>query len=156
MAKTRPGISVESDIWEHFRNEVDSGKRSEVVQKLMEEYLEVESDDVEELERRLNERKAELEKLVAEKEQIDADIEDTRSEIKALESRISEQSRENERKQEQLERFVDVFSNQTWSRAEDIPEYWVNELEMSREELWSIAKEQTRDQSTTELIEVNA
>lgn len=156
MAKTRPGISVESDIWEHFRNEVDSGKRSEVVQKLMEEYLEVESDDVEELERRLNERKAELEKLVAEKEQIDADIEDTRSEIKALESRISEQSRENERKQEQLERFVDVFSNQTWSRAEDIPEYWVNELEMSREELWSIAKEQTRHQSTTELIEVNA
>jgi len=135
VAKTRPGISVESDIWEHFRSEVPQGQRSEVIQRLMQDYLEVESNDLEQLENRLDKKNAELESLQAEKKELSNDIEDIKSEIKALESRISEESRRNQNRQEEFNRFLDVYSNQSWSRPEDIPDYWVEEIELSAEEL---------------------
>lgn len=135
MAKTRPGISVESDIWEHFRTEVPQGKRSEVVQRLMQDYLEVESNDLEHLENRLEKKQAQLESLKADRKEINADIENVKSEIKALESKISEESRRNKKRQEEFNRFLDVYSNQSWSRPEDIPEYWVEVIDLSAEEL---------------------
>jgi len=154
LAKTRPGISVESDIWEHFRSEVPHGKRSEVVQRLMQDYLEVESNDLEELKNRLDKKKAELDSLNADKKNLERDIEEKKSEIKALESKISEESRRNERRQEEFERFLEVFSEQSWSSPDDIPEYWVEQIELPAEDL--LQKGRTFAASSKSLEEVKA
>lgn len=151
LAKTRPGISVEAQVWEEFRTEVSQGERSEKLEQLMREYLDVDSKDVDALEEKLEEKQDKLEELQEQKVDVERRISEVESDISTIRSTLKERQREEEEKQEDLAVFLKAFRKKyqdtsrpgrfktdsfTWAAPDHIPSRWPEDTGMTKEELW--------------------
>jgi len=145
MVTTRPGISVEADVWERFRNEIDQGERSKILENLMRDYLEIDNSDLEELKNRLDEKENELEELKIEKDRVEKDIAEVENSISSIRSSISELKRSNQEQRESWDRFLEVASNmgfndKAWNDKQI--SYWEDELDMDWSDIVAKAEDE--------------
>lgn len=148
MAKTRPGISMPGPTWEDFKDEVPPRERSEKITELVEEYLDQNNKEIEDLENKLEEKQDLLEELQEEKVAIERRISEVENSISTTRATLKEKKREEQQEQDKLATFKEKFrkvkelgSDDGWKKAEEIPDYWTEKLDMSKEELWEEVKE---------------
>ena len=147
MVTTRPGISVQADVWERFRNEIEQGERSKILENLMRDYLEIDNSDLEELKNRLDEKETELKELKSEKDKIEKDIAEVENSISSIRSSISELKRSNQEKREDWDRFLEAANDRglkdiDWNDKQVA--YWEDELDMDWSDIVEKAKKEVK------------
>ena len=147
MVTTRPGISVEAHVWERFRNEIEQGERSKILENLMRDYLETDNSDLEELKNRLDEKETELKELKSEKDKIEKDIAQVENSVSSIRSSISEVKRSNQEKREDWDRFLEAANDRglkdiDWNDKQVA--YWEDELDMDWSDIVEKAKKEVK------------
>lgn len=142
MAKTRGSVTIDPQVWERAKTEFESV--SQEVEDSLRNKLKLSRDNsIEPLKQKKQKLEGTLEDLKGEKEKVQYDIKEKEEELKAVETKIEELNRKQKEIQKELERFKDVFGKQyadNWGEPDDIQEYWVNQLDKSKQELWEIGK----------------
>lgn len=139
MVTTRPGVSVEADVWTQFRNEVPEGERSSKLEALMREFLDVDNQGIEELERRLEDEQDKLEGLQEDKVSLEREISEVESNISTIRSALREKQREEDEKRDTLERFERLYHEKD-RFTDDQKQFWKDKTGMEWPELMEEVK----------------
>ena len=146
MVSTRPGLSVEAQVWEKFRNQVQQGERSKVMEELMKEYIDMKDSDVKELRSQLNQKKEKLEELKEQKDETELEISETEKKIERLKDRISDakdQRREEQQVWDDLLNKVQFEGNMDENNFN--VEYFENKLGIDWQDIKKEAKDRLED-----------
>lgn len=135
MSKNRAQISVYSDDWERFKQETDNASKE--LREFIKSYLERDDSKekrIESINEEIKERKSEIAKLQKQ-------ISNLQSERDTLKRKVEE---EKESSKEKMEFFEETlarhYRDQNWKCPDDIPVFWTEEFDCSREELWEQAE----------------
>ncbi|MFB6115316.1 MAG: hypothetical protein ABEK04_03410 [Candidatus Nanohalobium sp.] len=150
MAKSQATISLDPDTWESAKRTYDNA--SERIQELLEADMDASKIEDEELiQKKINELEEEKESLEQDIDSLEKELAHVESELKAYRSSLEQARREEEEKQDDLAVFLKAFGRNyldtsrpgrfdnektTWAKPEHIDSRWVEQLDMSKEELW--------------------
>lgn len=142
----QPGISIKRETWRRFKNTVETGKASSVIEAFMEDYVHSDGDELKRLENELKNKTETLQKIEMKKNEIESDIDRIKTSVERIKKSRAENSKD-------FEKFMNVFENKyketdnpdayqkydAWTMPSDIADYWKNHLDMSKEKLWKKA-----------------
>jgi chromosome segregation ATPase len=155
VAKTRMNISVSSDVKERFKREF--GSMSQEIEEMMRQRIEASSG----FEGRIRELKSELDQASEELQELGEKYREKEREVERLENELQilqeEKQSIEDSQQADLDKFLEVaesslqtdrgddhtvkLNDTSWDGPSDVPEYWMQELQLSAEDLWTIARE---------------
>lgn len=142
MAKARANITLDPHVLERAKSEFDSV--SEEVEDALRKKLELSGNNkVEPLKEKRKNISEELEELKEERKSFQSEITHKENELEAIDTKIEKLKRHKEEKQDEMERFKEVFNchyNDDWREPEDINNHWSTTLDKSKEELWGIGE----------------
>lgn len=145
MTKAKATLSLDPRTYEKAKRTYDSV--SERVEELLESDLDASKiDDIEVLKEKKEENNQKIEDIDEKIKELKLEKEQFESENIAIDNKIERIKTRKDEKQDELNRFKEVFRKKhkearDWLEPEDIQDYWPEELEKSKEELWEIGKE---------------
>jgi|APHM01.1.fsa_nt_gi hypothetical protein len=156
MSKSRFNIYIKSDIKERFSREFDNASKE--IQQYMRRRLEATTGiegRIRELESELEEERQALQELKNKHTEQENLVQRLEDELRILEE---EQKTREENTQEAMPKFLEIAEQKlsgygqgsksvaldgasTWNGPSDVPEYWCNEMEKSKEQLWQVVED---------------
>lgn len=95
MAKTQSSFSIETSIISKFQREVETGERSEIIENLLQNYLNSQDlEGISDIEKEIEEKEEKADEIQKEIEGLTEKLENIRSEISSL--RIKKKEKESE------------------------------------------------------------
>ena len=139
MVKSRANLTIDpythekaKDVYDNFSQRVEELIQADLDVSQVQD-TELLKDEIEKKENELESIKRDMEDLEMKKDKVEADLNTAKATLKRKE-------REEKEKEDEMQRFKDVFEQKEWSSPEQIKDYWSNELDMSKEELWQEVK----------------
>lgn len=134
MSKKHAQINVYNDDWERFKQETDNA--SEEIREFIKNYLQRDDSKekrVEAINQEIEEKKKEIAKLQKQ-------ISNLQGERSTLESEIEQEAKTSKQKREFIEETLRRhYIDNNWTCPGDIPSFWSDEFECSKEDLWEEA-----------------
>lgn len=152
MTKLQANLSIDPHTWEKAKSAYESA--SQRVEELIEADLDVSQiEDKDLLKKKKEDFEEDLEELDEEIKKLQSEKSSMESKLKAVKASLERKKREEKERKNSLEKFRKVFDREYtddqenadrypedgskgWVKPGHIPKIWVEELDMSKEELW--------------------
>lgn len=135
MAKSRVNLTI--DPYTHEKAKDVYNNFSQRVEELIEADLDVSKvQDTDLLKEEIKKKQTELEELNRKLEKLESRKDQVKADLNTAKATLKRKEREEREKSDEMERFNEVFVKADWKRPDEIPDYWSDELDMSKDKLW--------------------
>jgi predicted nuclease with TOPRIM domain len=139
LVKSKATLSLDPHTYEKAKRTYSSV--SHRVEELLEADLDASKiDDKDLLREKEDELQSEIEEINQNIEDLQKEKQEVSDQLKVVKSKIERLEAQEEEIADELERFKQVFKKNDWQEPGEINDYWSQELEKEKQELWNIGQ----------------